>query len=345
MGITPCKQGCTSSPFARCGMILIMIPLALILLRIRIDSSVLHHYRQQWQNNMVEINNQNPEGAHRILPNKHPPMSVGLCVIAIQSMRYLDEWLDYYYYVIGIDHIYLYDNSLDNELKHSFQNRSYVTTIHFTQKNSRAYPHCGWNFGRYHKWMATFDVDEFLVIDGHIADYLETFDSDPTIGQVSFNWRIFGTANQTEYEPRPVSQRFRYAMPQIDYHIKSIHRSKALKVFYTFIRSNSHYRPLKRGYRQVSASGKPIEPQGPYNRRCEDSPAVLHHYMYKSVVEFAEKGVRGRFMNKYLKRNYSDMLKRPTLPGEVWNPIVWEKLKKYVPKYREFEKNTSGFSV
>ena len=297
-----------------------------------------HQHQLFWQNSRVQIANHNPEGAYRILPKKHPPMSVGLCVIAIHSKRYLDEFLDYYYYVIGIDHIYLYDNSVDNELKGAFQNRSYLTTIHFLPNQSKAYQHCGWHYGKYHKWMAAFDVDEFLVIDGHIADFLERFDKDPSIGQVSMNWRTMGTANQTEYQPRPVSQRFRYAKENIDYHIKSIHRSEALFLFYA---SNAHYRPLKRGYRQVSSSGLPIDPQSPYNHRCEDSPAVIHHYLYKSVSEYAEKGVRGSFGIKHLKRNYTIMLKRGTNPGKIWNPTVWEKLKKHVPKYRLFERNAT----
>ncbi len=50
------------------------------------------------------------------LKNHSEVPGVAICAIQKQGLKYLEEWIDYYL-VLGINKIYLYDNSPDYELK------------------------------------------------------------------------------------------------------------------------------------------------------------------------------------------------------------------------------------
>ena len=56
------------------------------------------------------------------LPLHNQTFTIGICAIMKDMDAYLNEWLDYHLVAMGIDKIYLYDNSLEFYLKNWYEN-------------------------------------------------------------------------------------------------------------------------------------------------------------------------------------------------------------------------------
>ena len=100
-------------------------------------------------------------------------MKVALCGIAKLENNYIREWVEHYQQ-IGFDHIYLYDNNdpdgerFDEAIADYIQT-GFVTIIDYRGRvecQPNAYTECYKQFGSEYDWMACFDIDEFLEIDG-----------------------------------------------------------------------------------------------------------------------------------------------------------------------------------
>ncbi len=109
-------------------------------------------------------------------PNRPSSPSRILAITAIfkNEAAYLAEWLEFYR-LIGVEHIYLYDNGskdnpkvvLDPFIKQGFVtltpwNLPYHTASVTAQ--TLAYAHAIMNFGADWRWMAFVDIDEFLFL-------------------------------------------------------------------------------------------------------------------------------------------------------------------------------------
>lgn len=278
--------------------------------------------------------------------SKYPQESAAICCIVMDEEPYIDEWIDYNYYVAGFDSFFIYDNSDEFVLeqwanKRREQKGPKVSVKHYPGKNMQhtAYPDCTRTFALNHTWVAYFDMDEFIVFrgdfEGHsVVDFLhESFDDD--VGQVGFNWYQFGTGGQQIYEPKPVLSRFQFREKEGNQHVKSIVRGKAHKP--NLEKTHPHFQPLIEPFKYVSASGTPME--GPFNIPPQVEKASLNHYYYKSVKEYANKKVRGRadMGNEQERHNFTEAMKYDTPKGDIHDDLAWKLLKKHVPKYGLFD--------
>ena len=74
-----------------------------------------------------------------------------------------------------------------------------------------------------HEWEAFFDVDELLILRKH-QDVVTFIQEYCAVGALGVNWRYFGTSDETEYRPLPVTKRFTLRQGEVNQHFKSIAR-------------------------------------------------------------------------------------------------------------------------
>ena len=252
-----------------------------------------------------------------------------VCNIQKKEDAYIDEWVDYHL-AIGFEMIYIYDNTDNNDLR-NWGNKRFLDGVrvkHFPgiKKQVLADSACA---KRAEKdgatWAAFFDIDEFLLLkkNENINEFLVEYGLSK--GAIGINWLTVGTSNKTKYEPKPVTLRFQYTVPQWrgNIHIKSIARVKEIKTF-----QSPHYAIfIDKTTKTIDTNGYTIN--GPFNRNMTTDIAVLYHYRYKSKEEFiARKSDDSRsFGNKKLAR-YG-----PLPVGDTFDDSVWQVLKSRVPRY------------
>ena len=252
-----------------------------------------------------------------------------VCSIQTKEDAYIDEWVDYHL-GIGFEVIYIYDNSVNYDLR-NWGNKRFLDNVrvkHFPgfRKQLLAYKDCAKRAKKDGAtWAAFFDIDEFLLLkkNENINEFLVEYG--PSKGAIGINWLIVGTSNATKYEAKPVTLRFQHTDPQngANVHIKTIARVKEIKKFNTphcaiFIDKTT---------KTIDTNGYTIN--GPFNRNMTTDIAVLYHYRYKSKEEFiARKSDDSRSFGKKKLARYG-----PLPVGDTFDDSVWQVLKSRVPRY------------
>uniref|UniRef100_A0A7S1UYJ2 Glycosyltransferase family 92 protein n=1 Tax=Grammatophora oceanica TaxID=210454 RepID=A0A7S1UYJ2_9STRA len=280
--------------------------------------------------------------------SSRPPSTskVGLCAIVKDVSRYLDEWADYNLLALEFTELFLYDNNDDFVLEAWAEQRrrlsnQKVTAIHAPGRDEiqeEVYNKCMRQFGSRVDYMAFFDDDEFLVLRQHdrVADFLD--DTLIPGSSLSINWRIFGSANKTDYAPLPVTYRYQYRRPEVAPNVKVIVRPQDWERMLTAhsVKLKPKQSPPRSGWRDTSKQIRNFTKNGVLNEARPDDVAVLHHYKYKSAQEWYWKSCIRKDVStpqNSATRNCKDTLH----VGKEHDDRAWEFLKKKVPKYALFE--------
>jgi hypothetical protein len=223
-------------------------------------------------------------------------MSVALVAIAKMEHNYIEEWVNYYLH-IGFDSIYIYEN--DDEPKYAEILNKYpqVTVIRFPGAGSptRSIQYlilqdfCR-NYKDKHKWIAHFDLDEFLVLKKHktIHEFCDEYLGHDE-GGIGFCWVHFGDNGHQTYSPEPVTVRFtkREDLSKVaSAYIKCLVCTSCIDTYIDF-----HIPNLKKGKIRTT-SGTVLN-----TRETKDlsiDVAQLNHYLSKSLEEFQRKKLRGQ---------------------------------------------------
>ena len=97
-------------------------------------------------------------------------MKLAICAIAKHENNYIEEWVNHHIDVIGVDHIFLYDNNdIDYEpiQRRIVKNKDKLTIIPWAGSGSiqwSAYKNCYINHKDEYDWIAFIDVDEFIIM-------------------------------------------------------------------------------------------------------------------------------------------------------------------------------------
>jgi hypothetical protein len=279
---------------------------------------------------------------HRQGPvTKKSSSTVAMCVIAKDEEAYLDEFVDYHH-ALGFDMFYIYDNSVEFELRQwASQKGSHIKVIHFPRNNAPqgpAYLECGKQaYHDGHTWAAFFDVDEFLILKQHknVASFLKEYCKS---GAISVNWIMMGTGEQLVYSPQPVTKRFRYRTSKYpDKRLKSVVRLEHMDMTRE---PHAHYPYLMEGYKRITTDGR--ETDGPSQEHGPTDAALLYHFVNKSFKEFVRKRERGRADLPRESRVAQEQLQAARAGNvqnaTIYDDTVWTAMKKYVPGYKEYEK-------
>jgi len=221
-----------------------------------------------------------------------------VCMIAKNEGPYLVEWIAHYR-LLGFDQVIIYENNSDDNSVAILSALAEAGKIIYRPwklgaKESpqiTAYQDCLRRIRT--DWILFVDCDEFLVLHHHerVHDFLQTFDSQPAIGAIGINWRVFGANGQTENDGRLVMERFDRAA-EIDFapnrHLKSFLRVSK-------VGRNIHMHVSQTSGQIVHASGRELHMKDwGLSDFVELDVAQINHYYTKSLAEYQVKKRRGQ---------------------------------------------------
>ena len=271
--------------------------------------------------------------APKQLSSARLPLSAAVCVVAKDDEAYIDEWVDYHQ-ALGFSQFFVYDNSESNWMKQwGDEKGDHITVIHYPDEMKRnfmfeATEDCARRvaYEGMHKWVAFFDIREFLILKKHgeVIRFLEKFCPS---GGVSINRLLFGTAGRNVYSPQPVTKRFVYCKPEADKRVNQI--------FYVedMIKSSSQITVKDTGGRVVGLGSVSANAHKPTD------VAVFHYYL-RSAKEYKHK--MGKALHIDENRTAEEPQEYELFNGTKQDETAWEALKRLVPRYSMYDLHLAG---
>lgn len=235
---------------------------------------------------------------------------IALVGIAKMENDYVNEWIRYHLN-LGFDWVFLYDNNdssyeyvgdrIDLELKDRVTIIPFETKGTTTQEN--AYTDCYIKYGDMFDWMAFFDIDEFLVLDG--------IDWKIQLGNISADnvlipWKVYTWNNRfsRNIDNSVMNDFTEFTTKDSDF-VKSFVKTKL--PYIKFINVHAQYKA--KTYSDIM--GNVLEPTVPHPSgngmtRTKFSQfsnmggcrlAVLNHYWSKSLDEFIKFKLQRGYLN------------------------------------------------
>ncbi|MDB4225820.1 glycosyltransferase family 92 protein [bacterium] len=126
---------------------------------------------------------------------------ISICAIFKNEARYMAEWIEYHK-MLGVDHIYLYDNNSEDNYRDviaPYINEGFITLKSWPMEHGQmaAYEDCYKSNRKDTKWLAFIDLDEFICPqkETDIKKWLIKYELYPA---VSIYWQMFGTNGHIE---------------------------------------------------------------------------------------------------------------------------------------------------
>src|SRR3954451_11023447 len=139
---------------------------------------------------------------------------------------YLIEFVNYYL-LHGVEHFYLYDN--DSKIPVTDVLRDYRDVCSIMRAGGdavqvRAYAHFCSRYKHESKWVAVFDIDEFVLPHKHesFREFLIDYDHCDGIG---INWAMFGDGHHATPPQGGVMENYLYRQAKQHHSIKSVVKS------------------------------------------------------------------------------------------------------------------------
>jgi len=202
---------------------------------------------------------------------------------------YLIEFINYYL-LQGVDHFYFYDNDSVVPVADILRDYRDVCSVmkapgHAVQV--RAYAHFCKHYKQETKWVAVFDIDEFVLPHKHgsFREFLLDYDQCDGIG---INWVMFGDGHHKTRPEGSVIENYLYRQAKQHRNIKSVLKSKSLVGFF----DNPHVATVREGSVYVDAHMNAITSAD--NDNYTTDIIQLNHYFTKSEAEWKKKIYRKR---------------------------------------------------
>lgn len=216
---------------------------------------------------------------------------LGMCAIAKNETRYLREWVAHHY-LIGFERFIIYDNESDEPVALTLKDyveKGIVEVVPWPGKNAQlpAYADC---MNRWHgkvRWVAFFDLDEFLILKKH-KDARLLLPNFENFGALAVNWAVFGSSGHIHRPDGLILEQFTQVLPDdiARYHIKSIVRLETSRGMF-----DPHLALFYDGFHTVNEHGLPVVSAiAPYSV----DTVQLNHYFFKSQQDYAAKQEKGR---------------------------------------------------
>jgi hypothetical protein len=255
-------------------------------------------------------------------------MSVNICCIARNESLYILEWV-LFHQIVGVEHITLYNNNSDDntvELLQPFVKNGFIDVIDWPFPNPCQLAAYSDYIAKHREpaWCAFIDCDEFIWSPKYTT-IQEALDTLPH-SAIGVNWMVFGSGGQTEYEDKPVIERFTWrpaTSHPVDNHVKSIvWMDQNVSVV------DPHHFHVEHG--TINENGQPVG--GPFSAHSSELLRI-NHYSSKSLAEWRKRillgkpdrgGVEVREDEWYWDRQQQDVDDR-----EIWKflPLLEARLK------------------
>lgn len=225
-------------------------------------------------------------------------MKTALVCIAKDEDHYIEEWIDYHS-KIGFDHIFIYQNNWT--YNKSKKENTFWLKCDGQAMQLPAYNHFIINYSYNYKWIAFFDVDEFLVLNKHknLKDFLEEYQDCNSIG---INWAVFGDNNHKTVIDNNYKVLSRFTQRAKEDFISNRHIKTIMQTPCSYM-VNPHYSSSPYWFNLNKERCT-----GPFNENVDWSVAQLNHYCTKSLQEMQYKISRGR-ADMINKRHPDELIK------------------------------------
>lgn len=253
-----------------------------------------------------------------------------LCTLCKNENLYLKEFIEYYK-LLGFDKIIIFDNNnidgekLEDVLKDYIQS-NFVKIIDIRGIIAVQIPVFNYCYQKYNKlfdWIAFFDFDEFLFINGSktINNYIynKKFEKCQTI---LFNWIFYNDNNFETYENKPILERFKNPKKKAS-RVKSIVRGDIKNL----IIPSSHIIGINIDY-FCNSNGMRIIPQTFYDIHfANNNNAYIKHFYTKTAEEFCNKINKGDVQFHRENLHYKNIIKSKLKFFFSINKITKKKIK------------------
>lgn len=227
-------------------------------------------------------------------------MKVAIVAIARLENDYINEWIGHHL-KIGVNHIYIYDNSSYEEEKLSgivyskFLNRvTIIPAYNKTQYQMLAYKDAYYKYGVNYDYLIYIDIDEFIMLqkDSNIKEFISRFPNDCECYRM--NWEIYGDNGIINRDTsrsivgdftKPVKTNRNNTTKSI---VKcGLEHIDFISVHYP-IRDNGKQSNLKTYFGNMKdiTNELPIDKKSLNIGKCDYSLVKLNHYITKSLGEF-----------------------------------------------------------
>ena len=230
-------------------------------------------------------------------PHKY---EIAIQCLARQEEKYFKEWIEHHLR-IGIEHVFIYDNNDEEGLEEflksvlSEQDFNKVEVIPWREpmafQQFSALEDCVEKNKNSVKWLLSIDLDEFLIIEKPMNEFLDEFSY---ASQVFFSWESIGADGQLYYENKPLRERFKKR-----FDCKDTGQGKIMFRPDRLLRWEIHGAKMKKG-KTVNVLHKEIIAPDSMSRIFKT--AWIKHYFTKSLQEWLEKMERGCADNLYCRR-------------------------------------------
>jgi hypothetical protein len=212
---------------------------------------------------------------------------------------HIKEWV-HYHRVVGVEHFCIYDNGSTIKIADTLKNEvaaGFVSVIPFPGSSAQMPSTTNFihNYGKFTRFAAVIDADEFLVpkTKNIVPEILEDYDKDG-IGAFNVSWLIFGSSGIIEKIPDDKLVIESYIRSMKTDNVESKHTKailvrpgeRALRAG-----SNPHYCVYNKGFTAVSEDFVPV-PNAWAEHKSDK--LVLHHYCLKSLNNFKDKIAKPR---------------------------------------------------
>jgi len=273
-------------------------------------------------------------------------IKVAICTMGKDENLYVKEFISYYY-KLGIDKIFIYDNNDLNSEKISdmidtrYKNfvKIYDTKTLKIFNQPQAFTDCYEKFKSKFDWILMIDIDEYLYIK---RDKLKNYLLNPVFQKcdfIKFQWVIPTDNNHLYYENKSLFTRFKGPY-KISKFFKSIIRGNIPNLKYWI------HSPYISPYRNISCNNmgtkiynKILNFEFINNKNIQK--AFIIHFKYKSTEEFIKKIKRG-YRNWYKGWGYSNYFGNKisvALKNTIIDYLTDNKLTKEKLEYLEKELN------
>lgn len=161
---------------------------------------------------------------------------VSICAIFQNEGRFLREWVEYHR-IIGVDHLYLYNNNSSDDYKAvlaPYVESGFVTLTDWPERFAqlKMYEDCWRRHRDESHWIGFIDLDEFVNLqkDDDIKDFLRRYRRYPG---VYLSWREFGTSGRMEEGDGLVTEKYTSCWPCLQFAGKTFINNDYRRFFIT----------------------------------------------------------------------------------------------------------------